>query len=103
MIKRNLQNELSLFDSDPAQQVQTNERPVRTTTSPQSTNRQRQPVDAHELWDIDQVASYLGVPKQTIYTWRTTGYGPRGFRVGKHLRWRATTVVQWTVSLESEQ
>src|SRR3546814_5515850 len=38
-------------------------------------------VDAQELWDIDDVASYLGVTKQTIYSWRTTGYGPAGFRV----------------------
>ena len=49
-------------------------------------------VDAQELWDIDDVAAYLGVTKQTIYSWRTTGYGPAGFRVGKHLRWKAATV-----------
>lgn len=60
-------------------------------------------VDAQELWDIDDVASYLGVTKQTIYSWRTTGYGPAGFRVGKHLRWRAATVIQWTVQLEEHQ
>lgn len=58
---------------------------------------------ADELWTIDQVASYLGVPKQTIYGWRTTGYGPHGFRVGKHLRWRATTVLAWTAGLERDQ
>lgn len=60
-------------------------------------------VDAHELWDIDGVAAYLGVTKQTIYSWRTTGYGPAGFRVGKHLRWRAATVIAWTLSLEEAQ
>jgi len=56
-----------------------------------------------ELWTIDQVADYLGVPKQTIYCWRTTGYGPHGFRVGKHLRWRASTVLAWTADLERDQ
>jgi excisionase family DNA binding protein len=56
-----------------------------------------------ELWTIDQVAHYLGVPKQTIYCWRTTGYGPHGFRVGKHLRWRASTVLAWTADLERDQ
>ena len=56
-----------------------------------------------ELWTIDQVATSLGVPKQTIDGWRTTGYGPHGFRVGKHLRWRATTVLAWTVDLERDQ
>jgi predicted DNA-binding transcriptional regulator AlpA len=60
-------------------------------------------VDAQELWDIDGVADYLGVTKQTIYSWRTTGYGPAGFRVGKHLRWRAATVINWTVRLEETQ
>ncbi|WP_370074840.1 helix-turn-helix transcriptional regulator [Nocardioides sp.] len=60
-------------------------------------------VDAQELWDIDDVASYLGVTKQTIYSWRTTGYGPAGFRVGKHLRWGAATVINWTVRLEENQ
>ena len=66
------------------------------------TARSRSPrlVDAQELWDIDDVASYLGVTKQTSYSWRTTGYGPAGFRVGKHLRWRAATVIHWTVQLE---
>ncbi len=60
-------------------------------------------VDAQELWDIDDVATYLGVTKQTIYSWRTSGYGPSGFRVGKHLRWRAATVITWTVRLEEAQ
>ncbi len=45
----------------------------------------------------------FGVTKQTIYSWRTTGYGPAGFRVGKHLRWRAATVINWTVRLEENQ
>ena len=56
-----------------------------------------------ELWTVDQVADYLGVPKQTIYGWRSTGCGPRGFRVGKHLRWRASTVLAWTADLERDQ
>jgi predicted DNA-binding transcriptional regulator AlpA len=55
------------------------------------------------LWDIGDVAAFLGVTKQTIYSWRTTGYGPAGFRVGKHLRWRPSTVVAWTIRLEERQ
>ena len=54
-----------------------------------------------ELWTIDDVAVYLGVPKQTIYSWRHTGYGPKGFRVGKHLRWRSSVVVAWTREQEA--
>lgn len=46
------------------------------------------------------MARYLNVPKQTIYSWRKTGYGPRAIRVGKHLRWRAAVVVEWTLEQE---
>lgn len=60
------------------------------------------PMDHQELWNIDEVANYLGVPKQTIYAWRTTGYGPQGFRVGKHVRWRSSTVITWTLGLEQQ-
>lgn len=61
------------------------------------------PMEHAELWTIEDVANYLGVPKQTVYAWRTSGYGPQGFRVGKHVRWRASTVITWTLGLESEK
>jgi len=60
------------------------------------------PTDLLELWGIDDVANYLGVPKQTIYSWRQTGYGPKAIRVGKHLRWRAAVVIEWTLAQERE-
>lgn len=63
----------------------------------------RELAEASELWTIDEVATYLGVPKQTVYCWRTSGYGPVGFRVGKHLRWRASTVIAWTLELERQR
>ena len=65
--------------------------------------QQRAASEASELWTIDQVADYLGVPKQTVYCWRTSGYGPTGFRVGKHVRWRASTVIAWTLELEHQK
>lgn len=37
----------------------------------------------------------MGVPVATVYNWRSTGYGPRGFRVGKHLRYRLADVEAW--------
>ncbi len=61
------------------------------------------PMEFSELWTIEEVANYLGVPKQTVYCWRTSSYGPQGFRVGKHLRWRADTVIAWTVRMERGQ
>lgn len=56
-----------------------------------------------DLWDADRVAAYLGVPKQTLYAWRHSGKGPKGFRVGKYLRWHAHTVIEWTLTLERDQ
>lgn len=65
--------------------------------------RPSKPMDYSELWTIAEVANYLGVPKQTIYSWRHTGYGPKGFRVGKHLRWRSVVVIAWTLGLEKDE
>jgi predicted DNA-binding transcriptional regulator AlpA len=74
-----------------------------TPTPPLPAHRPTKPFDHQELWSIEDVANYLGVPKQTIYAWRTTGYGPQGFRVGKHVRWRSSTVITWTLGLEEER
>ena len=65
--------------------------------------RPTEPMEFSELWSVKEVANYLGVPKQTVYCWRTSGYGPQGFRVGKHLRWRAATVIAWTLEMERQQ
>jgi predicted DNA-binding transcriptional regulator AlpA len=70
------------------------ERPEPVTVRPRVSEGVR------ELWGNDDVARYLNVPKQTIYSWRKTGYGPRAIRVGKHLRWRAAVVVEWTLEQE---
>ncbi|MBN0039477.1 helix-turn-helix domain-containing protein [Cellulosimicrobium cellulans] len=42
-----------------------------------------------------EVAGQLGVPVKTIYVWRTRGKGPRGIRVGKHLRYRQSDIDAW--------
>ena len=34
----------------------------------------------------DEIATYLRVPKSTIYQWSSRGGGPRMYRVGRHLR-----------------
>lgn len=48
-------------------------------------------MDLRELWGIDDVAHYLG---------RKTGYRPTAIRVGKHLRWWASVVLEWTLGQE---
>ena len=76
----------------------------RSTTAPPARQAvQRPELDIQDLWDAARVAAYLGVPKQTLYAWRHTRNGPKGFRVGKHLRWHPHTVVEWTLSLERDQ
>jgi excisionase family DNA binding protein len=47
------------------------------------------------LWTTADVAAFLNVPVQTIYDWRTQGYGPPGLRLGKHLRFRESEVFAW--------
>ncbi|WP_405431171.1 excisionase family DNA-binding protein [Streptomyces anulatus] len=43
----------------------------------------------------DQLATYLGVPKSTIYQWSSRGGGVPLFRVGRHLRARWSDVDAW--------
>lgn len=47
------------------------------------------------LWNIDDVAAFTGVPKSTLYNWRTRDLGPPAFRLGKHLRFRPRDVRAW--------
>jgi excisionase family DNA binding protein len=60
------------------------------------------PVQGHRFLDlrddvisIDEVACRLDVPKTTLYGWRHKGKGPRSHRVGRHLRYRWTEVLEW--------
>jgi predicted DNA-binding transcriptional regulator AlpA len=46
-------------------------------------------------WDIDDVATYLDVPVQTIYQWRKRKYGPPAAKLGKHLRFDPVAVRSW--------
>ena len=62
----------------------------------------RLPLDAgllaHQLLTPDQLSEWLQIPKQTVYKWRTHGGGPRGYRVGKHLRYDCAEVERWLVA-----
>ena len=46
---------------------------------------------------IEQAANYLGIPKATLYTWRTrrVGFGPRAVKVGGCLRYRRSDLDAW--------
>lgn len=50
----------------------------------------------NEQWMSPQeLADMLGVPVRTIYAWRTRRDGPRGHRIGKHVRFRMSDVETW--------
>lgn len=47
------------------------------------------------LLSPQQLADYLGVPLATVYRWRYESTGPRGVKVGKHVRYRRRDVEAW--------
>ena len=47
------------------------------------------------LLSPQQLADYLGVPVATVYRWRYESTGPRGIKVGKHVRYRRGDVEAW--------
>ena len=42
-----------------------------------------------------ELAEFLGVPLSTIYGLRYQGKGPRGHRIGEHVRFRREDVEAW--------
>ncbi|MGW6055736.1 helix-turn-helix transcriptional regulator [Streptomyces sp. NPDC055189] len=50
------------------------------------------PDDLVELFDLPSV--------ETVYQWRRKHTGPRGFRVGRHLRFDPNDVRTWVASLQ---
>ena len=54
------------------------------------------------LLSVEELADYLEVPVKTIYTWRHRNTGPKGFRVGKHLRFRWRDVQAWVTQRIAE-
>jgi excisionase family DNA binding protein len=59
-------------------------------------------VALEKLLSIEEVAELLGVPKRSMYRWRTTGEGPKGVRVGRHLRYRPESVSTWLEQREHQ-
>jgi excisionase family DNA binding protein len=47
------------------------------------------------LMTVDEVAHFLGVPKKTLYAWRSRKCGPPAHRVGRHLRYQRQYVLAW--------
>lgn len=56
------------------------------------------PLPTRYLTPVD-LADLVGVPLETVYQWRRKGTGPRGFRVGRHLRYDPEDVRRWIADL----
>lgn len=50
---------------------------------------------------LSELAVCLAVSVQTLYDLRSKGQGPRGFRVGRELRFRRSEVDAWLARLEA--
>jgi len=49
---------------------------------------------------LTELCEHLHVSAQTIYDLRSQGRGPRGFRVGRELRFRVGEIESWLARLE---
>lgn len=49
---------------------------------------------------LSELAAHLAVSTQTLYDLRSRGRGPRGFRVGRELRFRQSEIDAWLARLE---
>jgi len=52
-------------------------------------------MESSRLMTLPEVAEQLAVPLGTLYSWRTRGLGPRGVRVGKHVRVSRDDLAAW--------
>ncbi len=55
-----------------------------------------------QLWTVEDLARFLGVPVQTIYQWRHRGYGPKGRKVGRYIRYKPDEVMAWVDGLNDQ-
>ena len=54
---------------------------------------------AGRLWSVEDLSDFLQVPVKTLYQWRLRGYGPKGRRIGKYVRYKESDVIEWVDSI----
>ncbi len=57
----------------------------------------------HEWLTTEELAELLKVPVQTVRAWRHNGSGPAAVRLGRHVRYRRSTVGAWIAANEQAQ
>lgn len=50
---------------------------------------------ADEMLTFDEACALLRVSEGTLRYWRHLGVGPRSFKVGRHVRFWRTDLVEW--------
>lgn len=58
-------------------------------------NERRVRTQGDDILTPVELSEELKVPIATVYTWRYKQTGPRGIRVGKHIRFRRSDVERW--------
>ena len=66
----------------------------------QATTADGQHDSLERVLTLSELAARLCVSCQTLYDLRSQGRGPRGFRVGRHLRFRASEIDAWLARME---
>lgn len=60
-------------------------------------------LDTGEWLTTEELAKLLKVPVPTVRAWRHAGSGPEGVRLGRHVRYRRSNVVDWIAANERAQ
>jgi excisionase family DNA binding protein len=47
------------------------------------------------LLSVEDLSDLIQIPVETIYRWRHRGEGPKGLKVGKHVRFDPAEVGRW--------
>ena len=58
--------------------------------------------DGDRLMTIDEVAEFLNLPVATIRKQRSEMKFARGYKLGKHVRWRRSDLLEWLESKADE-
>jgi excisionase family DNA binding protein len=53
------------------------------------------PMTTQNLLDSHQAAEHLNIGVQTLRLWRHKSRGPKYYRIGTHIRYRATDLDEW--------
>ena len=59
-------------------------------------------ISNERLLTPEQLAQLLQVPKATLYKWRSENRGPKGIKIGKHVRYPFEGVHRWLADMAGE-